>query len=251
MRGARVRVRRKGGSRIVYAEELAKTIDHTLLRPDVMARDMERLCKEARRYHFAAVCVFPHWVPYAKELLNACDVKVCSVVGFPFGADGLRSKVAAAEEAVAQGADEIDVMMCLPAMLAHDFGFVRDELSSVVRSVRVGAVNSGTGLVLVKVILETCYLNNKLKKLACRIVEDSGADFVKTSTGFGSQGATAHDVELLRDGLSERVGVKASGGIRTYDDVELMINAGAARIGTSAGVEIMDEFLARREAGRT
>ncbi|MGD0996864.1 MAG: deoxyribose-phosphate aldolase [Thermoleophilia bacterium] len=233
----------------MHAEELAKTIDHTLLQPDATRRDIERLCQQAAEYHFAAVCVLPHWVGLCGRLLSDSDVKVCTVVGFPFGADGMRSKVVAAEEAVAHGADEIDVVMCLPAMLSGDFTYVRDELTGVVRAVRMAGVNNGRGLVLVKVIVETCYLSNKLKKMACRIVEDTGADFVKTSTGLGPAGATVHDVELLRDALSERVAVKASGGVRTYGDVLRLINAGAARVGTSAGDEIMREFFAAQEAG--
>ena len=231
----------------MHVEELAKTIDQTLLLPDTTARDVERLCREAARYHFAAVCVFPHFVPQAAELLNTVDVKVCTVVSFPFGADSPRTKVVACEEAVGQGADEIDVVMNTPAMLSGDFSYVRNELTRVVRAVRMKSVNSGRGLTLVKVIIETCYLTNKMKRLACRIVEQTGADFVKTSTGFGPRGATVQDVELLRDCLDERVGVKASGGIRTFRDVELMINAGAARIGTSAGAEIMRSFIEQHE----
>jgi deoxyribose-phosphate aldolase len=231
----------------VHAEELAKTIDHTLLRPDAAARDVERLCREARHHHFAAVCVLPFWVPFAAKLLEGSDVKVCAVISFPFGSDTRRVKVAAAKDAVALGADELDVVMCLPAMLSGDFTYVRNEAAAVVRAARVGAVNGGTGLVLVKIIIETCYLSNKLKRLACRIVEDAGADFVKTSTGLGTGGATIHDVELLRDCLGEHVAVKASGGIRTCGEVEAMINAGAARIGTSAGLEIMQQFVARHE----
>jgi deoxyribose-phosphate aldolase len=233
----------------MHAEELAKTIDHTLLRPEATERDVERLCRQAARYHFAAVCVLPHWVPLARTLLGDFDVKICTVVGFPFGADGMRPKIICAEEAVAAGADEIDVTICLPAMLSGDFTYVRDELAAVVRAVRVGGVNNGKGLVLVKAIIETCYLSNKMKKMACRIVEAAGADFVKTSTGLGPEGATVHDVELLRDSLNEQVAVKASGGIRSYSDVERMINAGAARIGTSAGDEIMREFLALQQVG--
>ena len=233
----------------MHAEELAKTIDHTLLQPDATQPDIERLCDTAADFHFAAVCVLPHWVRLAGRLLTDSDVKVCTVVGFPFGADGVRSKVAAAKEAVANGADEIDVMMCLPAMLSGDFTYVRDELTRVVRAVRMAGVNNGRGLILVKVIVETCYLSNKLKKMACKIVEGTGADFVKTSTGLGPEGATVHDVELLRDALSERVAVKASGGIRTYDDVVRLINAGAARIGTSCGDQIMREYFAAQEAG--
>jgi deoxyribose-phosphate aldolase len=233
----------------VHAEELAKTIDHTLLRPDGTARDVQRLCRDAVRHHFAAVCVFPYFVPLAHELLKGTDVKVCAAVAFPFGAEALRAKVVAAEEAVMAGAEEVDVVMNLPAMLSGDFGRVRDELTSVVSAARLRAVNGGAGSVIVKAIIETCYLSTKMKKLACRIVEQSGCDFVKTSTGVGPRGATVRDVELLRECVGARVGVKASGGIRTLRDAELMINAGAARIGTSAGVAILEEYRASRTAG--
>jgi deoxyribose-phosphate aldolase len=229
----------------VHAEELAKTIDHTLLRPDSTARDVVKLCREARRYHFATVCVFPYYVPLAADLLRDRDVKVCSVISFPYGSDRSRAKIAAAEQAVSEGADELDVVMNVPAMLSGEFGYARDELASVVRAVRLKTVNSGKGFTIVKVIIECCYLSNKMKKLACKIVEDAGADFIKTSTGVGPHGATVADVELLRDSLSEHVGVKASGGIRSYDTVERLINAGAARIGTSSGVEIMQQILGR------
>jgi deoxyribose-phosphate aldolase len=227
----------------VHAEELAKTIDHTLLRADAVSADVERLCREATKYHFAAVCVFPHFVPLADGILRRADVKVCSVISFPFGADAARSKVVAAEDAVAKGADEIDVVINLPALLSGDFGLVRNELASVVRGVRLKAINSGRGPVVVKAIIETCYLTTKMKKMACMICQQAGVDFVKTSTGFGPQGATVRDVELLRECLDDHIGVKASGGIRTFHDVELMINAGAVRVGTSAGVAIMKELL--------
>jgi deoxyribose-phosphate aldolase len=227
----------------VHAEELAKTIDHTLLRADATAADVERLCRDAAKYHFAAVCVFPHFVTQADSILRTADVKVCSVISFPFGADTARGKVVAAEDAVARGADEIDVVINLPALLSGEFGLVRNELASVVRAVRIKAINTGRGVVVVKAIIETCYLTNKMKKLSCKICEQAGVDFVKTSTGFGPKGATVGDVELLRDCLDEHIGVKASGGIRTFRDVQLMINAGAARVGTSAGVDIMKDFL--------
>lgn len=232
----------------MHVDELAKMIDHTMLRADGTAKDVERLCAEAAHYHFATVCVLPHWVPLAARLLHDRDVKVCSVISFPHGADSKRAKLVAAEEAVAQGADEIDVVMNIPAMLSGDVMYVRNELRSIVNTARIRAVNTGKSTVIVKVIIETCYLSNKFKKLACKVVETAGADFVKTSTGLGPGGATTQDVELLRDALSEHVGVKASGGIRTYADVELMINAGASRIGTSSGVEIMREFLGERKA---
>jgi len=227
----------------VHADELAKTIDHTLLKPDTVSADVERLCREAAKYHFAAVCVFPHFIPLADGLLRRADVKVCSVISFPFGADAAHTKVVAAEDAVARGADEVDVVINVPALLSGDFGLVRDELASVVRAVRLKAINSGRGQVVVKAIIETCYLTVQMKKMACLICQQAGVDFVKTSTGFGPQGATVRDVELLRDCLDEHIGVKASGGIRTLHDVELMINAGAVRVGTSAGVAIMKEFL--------
>lgn len=234
----------------MYAEELAKTIDHTLLRPDTTSKDVERLCREAARHHFAAVCVFPHFVPLAHDLLRGVDVKTCAVVSFPYGADTLRAKVVQAQDAVALGADELDVMIDLPALLSGEFGHVRNELASVVRAVRMKSVNMGRGQVLVKAIIETCYLSNKMKRLACRITENAGVDFVKTSTGCGPRGATVQDVELLRDCLDEHISVKASGGIRTCGDVERMINAGAARIGTSAGVAIMKEFLGETKEQR-
>lgn len=230
-------------------EELAKTIDHTLLRAETTSHDIEGLCSEAAQYHFAAVCVFPHFVPLACRLLKSADVKVCAALSFPYGADATRVKVVAAETAIAQGAAEVDVVMNMPAMLSGDFGHVRDELTAVARAVRMRSVNSGNGQAIVKVIIETCYLTNKMKRMACKIVEQSGADFVKTSTGVGPHGATVQDVELLRDALDEHVGVKASGGIRTLRDVQLMVNAGASRVGTSTGVTIMREFLVKARVG--
>ncbi len=228
-------------------EELAKTIDHTLLKADATRSDIERLCEEARQYHFACVVVFPCYVPLASTLLKSHDVKVCTVVSFPFGGDTTITKVRAAENAVGSGADEVEFVINIGAMLSGNFRLVRDEIASVVRVVRMKSVNVGKGLVLVKVILETAYLNKKLKKLACRMIEEGGADFVKTSTGYGPEGATVADIELLRDELSENIGVKASGGILTADDAETMINAGSARLGTSHAVDIMNEFLETKE----
>ncbi len=228
-------------------EELAKTIDHTLLKPDANRADIERLCDEARRYHFASVNVFPHYVPVAAALLKGHDVKVCTVVSFPFGADTTIVKVKAAENAVGIGADEVEFVINIGAMLSGNFRLVRDEIASVVHAVRMKSVNVGKGLVLVKVIMETTYFDKKLKKLACKMIEDGGADFVKTSTGYGPEGATVADVELLRDELSENLGVKAAGGILTAEDAETMINAGAARLGTSHAVDIMNEFAQQKE----
>lgn len=228
-------------------EELAKTIDHTQLSPNATRADIERTCDEAAKHHFASVCIFPFYVPLASTLLKSQDVKVCTVVSFPFGADTSVTKVKAAENAVESGADEVEFVINIGAMLSGNFRLVRDEIASVVRAVRMKSVNVGKGLVLVKVILETCYLDKKLKKLACKMIEDGGADFVKTSTGFGPEGATVDDVELLRDELSENLGVKASGGIQTAADAEAMINAGAARLGTSHAVDIISGFAEQKD----
>lgn len=228
-------------------EELAKTIDHTQLSPNATRADIERTCDEAAKHHFASVCIFPFYVPLVSTLLKTQDVKVCTVISFPFGADTSVTKVKAAENAVESGADEVEFVINIGAMLSGNFRLVRDEIASVVRTVRMKSVNVGKGLVLVKVILETCYLDKKLKRLACKMIEDGGADFVKTSTGFGPEGATVEDVELLRDELSENLGVKASGGIRTVADAEAMINAGAARLGTSHAVDIISGFAEQKD----
>lgn len=228
-------------------EELAKTIDHTHLSPNATRAEIERTCDEATKHHFASVCIFPFYVPLASTLLKTQDVKVCTVVSFPFGADTSVTKVRAAENAVESGADEVEFVINIGAMLSGNFRLVRDEIASVVRAVRMKSVNVGKGLVLVKVILETCYLDKKLKRLACKMIEDGGADFVKTSTGFGPEGATVEDVELLRDELSENLGVKASGGIQTAADAEAMINAGAARLGTSHAVDIISAFAEQKD----
>jgi deoxyribose-phosphate aldolase len=226
----------------VLPEEIAKTIDHTLLRADATAVDVETLCREAAAYHFAAVCIFPHYVPMAASLLKGTDVKTCTVISFPYGADTQRIKALAADDAIARGADEVDVVINISAFLSGEFGLVRDELSGVVHAARVRGGNLGR-TVIVKAIIETCYLDDKLKLLACRICEQAGVDFVKTSTGVGSRGATVADVELLRDNLDAHIGVKASGGIRTAADLERMVGAGAVRVGTSAGATIMQESL--------
>jgi deoxyribose-phosphate aldolase len=227
----------------VQPEEIAKTIDHTLLRPEATAADVEKLCREAATFHFAAVCIFPHYVPMAAALLKGTDVKTCTVISFPYGADTQRIKALAADDAVHRGADEVDVVINISAFLSGEFGLVRDELTAVARAARVRGVNMARGQVIVKAIIETCYLDEKLKRLACKICEQAGVDFVKTSTGVGPHGATVKDVELLRDCLDAHIGVKASGGIRTADDLERMVSAGAVRVGTSAGASIMKESL--------
>lgn len=228
----------------MQAEEIAKTIDHTLLRAEATSADVEALCREAAQYHFAAVCLFPHYVPMAASLLRGTDVKTCTVISFPYGADRSRVKALAADDAVRCGADEVDVVINVSALLSGELGLVRDELAGIVRAMRVRGVDTGRGQVIVKAIIETCYLDDRYKRLACRICEQAGVDFVKTSTGVGPHGATVSDVELLRDCLDASIGVKASGGIRSAADAERMIGAGAVRLGTSSGAVIMKELRA-------
>jgi deoxyribose-phosphate aldolase len=225
------------------AEDLTKTLDQTVLAPGTSAEDIARACAEARDHHFAALCSYPRFVPQMAELLRGCDVKTCAVLDFPGGASSTLERAEAADRAVAEGADELEIVMNYHAMLAGDFKGVRDDLMRVVRAVRGRAANDARGDVLVKVIIEAPLLNDKVKRLACKIVTDVGADFAKTCTGVGTR-ATVHDVELMRDALPEGVGVKASGGIDTLEAVQAMIGAGAARVGTSAAVGVMAELVA-------
>jgi deoxyribose-phosphate aldolase len=221
--------------------EFAKTVDHTLLKPDVKEQDIVRLCEEAARYHFAAVCVPPCYVRLAAQELRGADVKVASVISFPFGADVTSVKAAAIREAISGGALELDVVMNISKFLSGEFDYVADELATLVQEVSVVAVNNGLNDVVVKVIVETAYLSDKMKRLAAQMVAASGADFVKTSTGFGPAGSTPEDVALLREEAPEGLAVKASGGIRTLDDALDMLNAGASRLGLSSSVAVMKE----------
>lgn len=216
-------------------------IDHTLLRPEATAADIRRLCREAREYGFASVCVNPYWVPLASEEVAGSLVKVCTVVGFPLGATTTTAKVAETREAVGAGAREIDMVLNIGALCGGDREAVLHDIQSVVEAGhRKGAI--------VKVILETALLDDPQKTTAATLAKAAGADFVKTSTGFGPGGATTHDVALLRATVGPEMGVKASGGVRTLEDVNAMIAAGASRIGASSGVRIM-EAAAGRLAG--
>lgn len=218
--------------------ELAKTIDHTLLDPGASEAATERFCDEAREHHFASVCVLPNAVGLAAERLRGCDVKVTGVVGFPFGEDTPRAKLADAERCVADGSHELEVVLNVRAMLEGDFRLVRDELAAVVHALGMRSVNTGRGQTLVKVVLECERLGSKRVQLACAIVEGVGADFVSTSAGNASEIATLSAVELLREHLTERIGVKASGTVATAVDVDELIAAGAGRIGTPFAVEV-------------
>lgn len=223
------------------AEDLTKTLDQMVLATTTSIEDIERACEDARDHHFAALCSYPRYVPLIADLLRGCDVKTCAVIDFPGGASSSLERAQEADRAVAEGADELDVVMNYRAMLAGDFKGVRDDLVRVVRAVRGRAANDARGDVLVKVIIEAPLLNDKVKRLACKIVVDSGADFAKTCTGVGTV-ATVHDVELMRDALPEGVGVTAAGGVATLASVQAMIGAGAARVSTSSAVSVLAEL---------
>ena len=211
---------------------LAKMIDHTLLKPDATQQEIAQLCFEARKYGFASVCVNPTWVSLCAQLLQGSQVKVCTVIGFPLGATSSETKAFETETAIKQGATEIDMVINIGALKARD-------LETVARDIR-GVVNVAHAHgILVKVIIETALLTDEEKTIASLISKEAGADFVKTSTGFAGGGATIHDVELMRKTVGPQMGVKASGGVRTYEDAASMIKAGATRIGASAGVKII------------
>ena len=215
------------------APSIAKLIDHTLLRPEATRADILQLCREALEYHFASVCVNAYWVPLAASQLAGSDVKVCTVVGFPLGATSTEAKVGETEAALRAGAQEIDMVLNIGALHGDDDRAVEEEIALV-------AAASHRGGSIVKVILETCLLSDDQKVTASMLAKMAGADFVKTSTGVGSSGATVHDIELMRRAVGPDMGVKASGGIRTLDDLLKMLAAGATRIGASASVKIVE-----------
>jgi deoxyribose-phosphate aldolase len=222
-------------ARPLSADQVAKIIDHTLLKADATPADIERLCGEAKKYGFWSVCVNSAYVKQAKELLRDSGVKVCAVVGFPLGAMEPQIKALEARKAIRDGANEIDMVINIGALKAKDDAMVLRDIRGVVESCKEGRAKC-------KVILETSLLNDEEKERGCRLSMKAGADFVKTSTGFSSGGATVEDVALLARIVAPRkLGVKASGGIRTYADVVKMVNAGATRIGCSNSVKIMEE----------
>jgi len=211
---------------------LAKMIDHTLLKPDATPDQIAQLCFEARKYGFASVCVNPTWVKLSAQLLEGSPVKVCTVIGFPLGATASDVKAFETKNAIDQGATEIDMVLNIGALKARDLELVARDIRGVVMAAHArGAI--------VKVILETNLLTDEEKTIASLIAKEAGADFVKTSTGFGGGGATVHDIALMRRAVGPEMGVKASGGVRTFEDAESLIQAGATRIGASAGVKIV------------
>ena len=216
-----------------FARRIAALIDHTLLKPQATEADIRRLCREALELTFAAVCVNPYWVPLAAEELAGSQVAVATVAGFPLGANMTAVKVAEAEAAIAAGAREIDMVLNIGELCGGGIEAVRADIAAVVAAAHARQA-------LVKVILETCLLDDDQKIAACNAAKQAGGDFVKTSTGFSTGGATVEDVRLMRRVVGPNMGVKASGGVRTFEDVEAMRAAGANRIGTSSGAKIME-----------
>jgi len=215
------------------AAQVARIIDHTLLRPEATAADIRKLCEEARQYGFASVCVNPYWVPLAAAELAGSPVKVCTVVGFPLGANTTAIKAAETVEAIRSGAAEIDMVVNVGELRGGNNDVVRQDMQAVIDAAHCGEA-------IVKVILETALLDDEQKSSAAALAKLCGAEFVKTSTGFGPGGATVRDVALLRKVVGPEMGVKASGGIRTLEDLRAMTAAGATRIGASAGVKIVE-----------
>jgi len=220
---------------MVTKEQLAKLIDHTLLKPNATKDEIKRLCEEAMKHSFWSVCVNPTYVSLATDILGGTEVKVCSVVGFPLGANTPEMKALEAEKATKDGASEIDMVINIGALKSRDYEIVKRDIREVVEHAKARKD------IVVKVIIETGLLTEEEKVIASRLVKESGADFVKTSTGFNAPGANVHDVKLIRETVGPDFGLKASGGIRTYRDAVKLIEAGANRIGTSSGIAIVGE----------
>lgn len=218
--------------------QINKFIDHTLLKAFATSDEIRKLCEEAKKYNFKSVCVNPVHVSLAKECLEGSDVLVCTVIGFPLGANTKEIKAFETIDAIKNGADEIDMVINIGKAKEHDYTYIEDEIKMVV------AASTGK---TTKVIIETCYLNDEEKMNCCLAAKKAKATFVKTSTGFGTGGATANDIGLMRETVGPDMGVKASGGIRNLDDLELMVENGATRIGASSGVAIMENSSSKNE----
>jgi deoxyribose-phosphate aldolase len=217
---------------VLNRKNLAGIIDHTLLRPDATHAEVKKLCEEARQFGFYSVCIHPSFIRMAKELLKGSSVRVTTVIGFPFGMTLTEVKVYEAMNASLLGADELDMVINIGALKSGDWGTVRKDIFDVIRA---------TSGIVHKTIVETCYLNDDEKRRVVEIALDAGSEFIKTSTGFGPHGARVRDIRLIKGIVGEAAGIKAAGGIRTPRHVIDMLNAGATRIGTSAGVRIIRE----------
>jgi len=223
--------------------DIAGMIDHTLLKPDATADQIAQLCYEARKFNFASVCVNPTHVKLCAELLQGTEVKVCTVIGFPLGASSPEVKAFEAQTALKDGATEIDMVLNIGALKAGDLTLVARDIHEVVN------VGHAAGAI-VKVIIETSLINDEEKVTACLLSKEAGADFVKTSTGFSGGGATVEDINLMRRVVGPEMGVKASGGVRDFEDAQNMVNAGATRLGASAGVKIVQGQLESNGNGK-
>lgn len=217
-------------------KNFARMIDHTLLKAEATKEQIDKLCAEAKQFNFASVCVNPTWVKRSSELLEGTDVLVCTVIGFPLGANTPAVKAFEAKDAIANGAKEVDMVINIGALKDKDYELVQADIAAVVEAAKDSA--------LVKVIIESCLLTDEEKVKACELAVAAGADYVKTSTGFSTGGATAEDIALMRKAVGPELGVKASGGVRSLEDMKKMVEAGATRIGASSGVAIMNGLIA-------
>ena len=213
--------------------QIAKMIDHTILKPEATEKEVLKLCKEAVEYNFASVCINPSMVPVAATALEGTDVEVCTVIGFPLGATTTEVKAFETKDVIEKGATEVDMVINVGKLKERDLEYVKNDITAVVEAAKDKA--------LTKVIIETCLLTDEEKVIACQLSKEAGADFVKTSTGFSTGGATAEDVALMRKTVGPHIGVKASGGVRTHEDMVEMVKAGANRIGTSNGVKLLQK----------
>lgn len=220
----------------IKPRDMAKMIDHTLLDPTATVDDIKQLCQEALEHEFASVCVHPIFVPLAAEILKNSSVKVTTVIGFPLGANTSETKAFETRNAIKNGADEIDMVINISALKSGAYDLVQSDIRSVVDATKNAGVTSD---IIIKVIFETCYLDEDEIEKASKIAKDVGVDFIKTSTGFGSEGAKLEDVSLIRKIVGRDVGVKAAGGIHNFEEALDMLDAGANRIGASAGVNIV------------
>lgn len=214
------------------SKNLASYIDHTLLKPATTQEQIEKILEEAKEHHFASVCVNPYWVPLCYKHLKDTDVKVCTVIGFPLGANSTQTKVFETKQAVSDGATEVDMVINVGELKAKHDDLVKADIQAVVEEAK--------GKALTKVIIETSLLSEEEKVRACKLAKQAGADFVKTSTGFSGGGASVEDIKLMRETVGPDMGVKASGGVRDLAFTEAMIEAGATRIGASAGIDIIN-----------
>lgn len=224
-------------------EQFAKLMDSTLLKPTATREDILRLCEEATHYHFATAVVFPFWLPIARRALQGSDVKLGTVIGFPFGASGRSVKLYEARTAISNGANELDVVINISALKSGERGIVESEVKEFIDTARITGMTQDAKRTALKFIIECYYLTDDEKRAACEIIRDAGGDFVKTSTGTAPGGATVEDIRLIRSIVGADIGVKAAGGIRTTAQAMEMLDAGASRIGTSNAAAIVEGYV--------